>query len=892
MNWDKYNILISKKELDLLDSYLFDGQKCKHEYLSVDTETNGLHFWKNVVIGFSLSVNDHSGFYIPLLEWIPTGSEKKKKLNKKEYLVKETGFFRCIWSGQQFKEDVSPKQYNPPEFIKNYVKKWFVNSNLIMHNAPFDVLMIESSFGVNLEDNVFCDTALLKHVLDETTSSGLKQTALQWQNLLNTDISRQENKEQEEMGKSVIKNGGKFNKTSKHIWRASLDVLGKYAVADTFLTFSIFKIGIEKLINLGKKENNDYDHKYVKWFFEDEIMPLCKEVVINMKRKGVRIDVSYFLELEKETREKMESLEDQVLALIGSDILDFPIGKSIDDEVPQRAIVEEIIKLEDLPYPELKGKKSLSKQAIKKINNEEPHWLWGYILGEDEIKYSDEKIEKIKKSIYRKRIGRRYRFNIGSDAHLRWLFCSKYGIDKQSLPQTDAATKDNPIPSMKADVLKEHLLGKYKFVKYLLLWKKLRKLHTTYILPALELNNNGYLHMDLMQNGTTSGRFACRGGFNLQTLPQVEELDKCPNCGSKPVVEYPVKLVANIKCEECEYKEEGIICPSAIKEGFIAPEGMNIVNADYSSLEPRTFAFMSGDPGLKEIYWSNLDMYSKIYCDMEDHEGKYSPDPKDENFLKKKAKHLRDMIKPVVLGIPYGARGPQTANLMGFKTKTIDRSGNVRETLDVDKGIYFREKYLNTYPKLREYMESQEIKAVTQGFVESLVGRRRHFKFAVPVYKLINKAGKDIDWFLDTPKKDLEVQELDSVFTQKELENVLKIAGVKFFDEKGEKRTWAFVKALFKNELNNCKNFPIQAMGAHITNKGMLDTARRIKKEGLDAYVCLQVHDEITCYASENDTDHFKMVLKESMENNDYAKMLDIDMIADPIVAKTLKEAK
>jgi DNA polymerase I-like protein with 3'-5' exonuclease and polymerase domains len=621
MSLGKYNILCTEDDLALLDQFMTHE---KYDYIAVDTETNGLHFWKNVVIGFSLSINSNSGFYIPLLNWVPKGESKARKVKKVDYDVKHDGNFTCIWTGKSYPENVTPQEYSPPQFIKDYVKKWFMNQKLLMHNAPFDVLMIESNFGVNLEDFVFCDTALLKHVIDENTPCGLKPTAIQWQNLLNLDVSKDANTEQQEMGESVIRNGGKFTKKEKHIWRADPELLGKYAVADTFLTYGIFDVGIRKLAN-------EYDPKHFTWFFDDEVMPLCREVIIDMKRKGVPVDVPYFEELEKETKNKLDALEDSIVQELG-DILDnFTVGKSLDEAVSQKALVERIIELEDLEYPTFQsgkniGKKSLSKAVVKKINDQEPHWLWEYILGEGEIRYSDERILEIKQKLYFEKENRRYRFNIGSDPHLRWLFCEYFGHDKMKLPQTDSATPDNPIASMKAEVLKEFFLKDYEFVKPLLLWKKLSKLHGTYILPILNLHNNGYLHMDFLQNGTVSGRFACRGGFNLQTLPKVEELEKCPHCGSRNIViTHPIKIIADITCNDCNGVEEGILCPSAIKQGFIAPEGMDIVNADYSSLEPRCFAFMSGDTKLKEIYWNDLDMYSKVYCDMEDKKGEYSP---------------------------------------------------------------------------------------------------------------------------------------------------------------------------------------------------------------------------------------------------------------------------
>lgn len=895
MTYKKYNLIASIDELQELDIYLINEKSCNFDLISIDTETNGLHFWKHVIIGLSFSTDSKSGFYIPCLIWEPdTTSLKKRKVKKIEYESYMQGHFRCPWTNEIYSENVSPKDFKQPEILKKYFKKWFFDSKvqIIMHNAPFDVLMIESNFGFDLSEQVFCDTALQKHVIDSSTSSALKETALLWQEELGIDAESQANKEQIEMGKSVILNGGTYNKKTKHIWRASLDVLYKYAIADTFLTMGVFEVGMQKLYD-------NFSEEQIDWFFGKEVMPLCREVVIPMKREGVRIDVPYFIEMEKETNEKLIELEDHIIDLLGSLLNDFPIGKSIDEVATRKALVEYIMKRECLEHPTkiVKGevRKSLDKKAVKDAYDKTGHWLWAYLMGQTELPYNDIELAKIKKEVYREKEGQRYRFNIGSDLHMRWLMCKKLGHDPKTLPQTKSATKDKIIPSMKAEVFKQFFLDKYEFVKPLLLYKKLQKLHSTYILPALELHNNGYLHMDMMQNGTISGRFACAGGFNLQTLPKVEDLSKCPKCKSKNIVVVnPITIIAAIGCNDCGKETTDILCPSAIKAGFIAPEGYVIVNADYSSLEPRCFAFMSGDHKLKEIYWKNLDMYSKIYCDMEDPAGVYSPDPKAENFLKKLDISKRDMVKPVVLGIPYGARGPQVANLMKFKKTVLDRfTKEEKEVLDVEKGWDFRRKYLDTYPNLQKYMLKQELQAVTKGYVETLVGRRRRFKYTVSVMKLINKAGLTLDDFLDMKNKDLKTQQLNSVMTVNALKKLSEECGFDLIDKKSKiPRDWGFVRSMFKNELNNAKNLPIQGLGAHITNMAMLQFTRACKMKKIPARVCLQVHDEITTYSKSESKDIAVEVLRDTMENNEYAKLIDIPMIAEPIIANNLKEAK
>jgi DNA polymerase I-like protein with 3'-5' exonuclease and polymerase domains len=893
LRWGKYNIIDTKSKLEALDDHLMEGDSPKFSLMAYDTETNGLQLYKSVVIGYSLSTDSKSGFYIPLLTWVPDpASEKIRSIAKVKRPIFEHGEFECIWTGKRYPEFITPNLYQPPEFIKKYVKRWFSKVNLIMHNAPFDVNMSLVNFGVDLADNVLMDTALLAHILNENSPNALKAVAAEWKKELGFDPYVDAAMEQKELGESIIRNGGVFNARNKTVWRANLEPMGKYACADTFLTFGVYEVGMEKFLEEFGEEKLD-------WLFEDEVMPVCKEVVIPMKRKGVYVDVPYFEQLKIDTAAKLEQLEDEIMAIIGPDLEDFDIGDNIEEAVSQQRLIKRIIQLEGLTMPTKYDKKTdthketLGKPVIKKLYQTDPHWLWGYMLGEDELKYSDARLAKIKMELYQEIIGRRYRFNIKSDAHLRWYFCDKYKMDKSKLPQTDSATKANPIPSMAAEVLEEHMLSKFEWVKLLMLYKKIQKLQSTYIEPAVNLNIDGWLYMDMKQNGTISGRFACSGGFNLQTLPKVEEVDTCPKCKAKLkdgdiVVTQPHTLLATITCKKCKHVEENILCPSAIKRGFIAPPGYKIVNADYSSLEPRCFAFVSGDEKLKQIYWDDLDMYSKVYCDMM--KEKYV-DLKKSGRTKE-----RDLVKPVILGIPYGARNPQVANLMGLKKKKKFRDKKTgtwieKEVLDVEKGEEYRNLYLNTYKKLHKYMIRQELASITKGYVTTLIGRRRHFQYAPFIYELLSAYSITVDEFLDA-RYDTLTSHTNGLGLDKEGLELFCKRYKKELWEVMEKGAWAHVRELFKNEYNGAKNYPIQGLAGHICNMGMRDTTRLFKENKIDGWIFLQVHDEVSTYIKISQTEIGAKLQKQGMEENKYAKMIDIAMVANPLVCDNLKDSK
>lgn len=910
----RYNLVDTHEKLKQLDAILMDGDTPRFRLLGYDTETNGLQLFKTTVVGFSISFDRHSGYYVPLLKWVPDETSRRdRSVDKVKYSACMDGKLQCVWTGQVFDEFVTPAEYSAATrlpFIAEYLERWLTNTNLLMHNASFDINHSFINFGVDLKENLFLDTGLLLHVLDENLPTALKKAAIRYADALGIDGYAIEAAEKRDMDKTIIENGGKPGQ----VWRASLEFQFKYACADTFLMYGIYEKAIEEF-------STRFGDRGLQWFFVDEVMPVAKEVVVDMKRRGVYVDVPYFKKLFDQNAIKMDALEDALMADLAPHLEKFDLGKSVEEAVSHQRLVKKIIELEGLKIPVVVdkktgvGKESLAKPAVKKEFETNPHWVWGYILGEDELKYSEEKVAAIKKALYTEVEGKRYRFNLGSRDHLVWLFCTHFGFRKDKLPQTESATKDNPIPSMDAEVLKDIMLPKFPWVSKLLTYKKLQKLQSTYILPALELNIDGWLYMDMKQNGTTSGRFSCSGGYNLQTLPRVDdEMEQLASCSNPQCLSDDVKIVqeleciADLHCNKCGHIATDITRPSSIKQGFIAPPGYKIINADYSSLEPRCFAFVSGEEKIKEVYWKGLDLYSKVYCDIFDFEGQYSADPEAPNFLKKVAKAKRNWIKPVVLGIPYGAEDDQVANLIDAKKpKTnwrgdpvIDEEGKQIMVADHREGKRVRDAYLAAYPKLTAYMTEQDDKATLYGYVETLLGRRRHLPFAKKISDVLISYG--IDWRDLTNAAIWDLRKGMNInytsfrgrpisLTEEMMRKIQDL--IKFKEESmREKGYWAYIRAMLRSDLNNGKNNPIQGLAGHITNKGMLDTNRKIRAQNLDAWVCLQVHDEITGYSRIEHAEKAAECLKNGMEHNEVTALLDVAMIADPVVCDNLKESK
>lgn len=958
MNFEKYQLIDSEEMIGKVDRFLMneDGTP-KFPVLAFDTETNGLLLYKQVVVGFSISTDDQSGFYFPLLVWVPDPkSEKTRTMDKVKRQVYENGHLKCFWTGKIYPENVTPKEYQPPDFVSVFLQRWLSKSWLVMWNAPFDVNMTWVNFGVDLKDNLLFDGGLIAHIANENESVGLKENAMLYQSDLGINMHAQTTVEKQELRESIICNGGTG---AGQVWRAGLWPQTKYAIADTFLTLGLtFKI-LEKL----EKEHGEGFYKdsgISKWITENEVMPVCREVVIEMKRRGVYTDVTHFNKLKEQNDKKLIQLEDDFIKEIEPYLADFPKGKSLDDAISHGRLVKEIIKLEGLSIPKLLDKKtgeykeSIAKGVVKKEYEKNPHWLWGYILGEDEIKYSDEKLLSIKQRLYEEVEGRRYRFNLGSADHLIWLYFEKLGHNKRMFPKTEKSTVEDWKPSLDADTIKEFLLGKAPGVYSLLKYRKIQKIQSTYVEPALEYQIDGWLYMDMKQNGTTSGRFSCSGGYNLQTLPRVDDeldaLERCDKCMSKNVeIDEYIEVMANRTCKDCGHVEYDIVRPSAIKKGFIAPPGYKIINADYSSLEPRCFAYMSNEMNIKQVYRDNLDLYSKVYCDIFDKDHQYSADPLSPKFLKTLNPKARKFVKEFALAIPYGAGEAQVANLAGYHIEFEDEYGIKRKRPDVKKGAILRDQYLDTYSNLRIYMLERELEAVTRGYVDAKYGRRRHLEYAPAIARIV-ASKRDLTYynmssdftfvrplavhyenqgllfgellegcrileacynFTYLPKKytndkmhfhavnhltgmpvTLGATELKSLCQEFKLRYDQSDYG--FSEPVSEKGGWSYIRNLLKADLNNAKNHPIQGLAGHITNMGMLSTNRLFKQNNVDAWISNQVHDELMAYARIDQAELARDLLQKGMEENDYTLPLrsEVVMIAVPVICDNLKDSK
>lgn len=276
---------------------------------------------------------------------------------------------------------------------------------------------------------------------------------------------------------------------------------------------------------------------------------------------------------------------------------------------------------------------------------------------------------------------------------------------------------------------------------------------------------------------------------------------------------------------------------NAIRAGFIAPKGYKIVNADFSSLEPVCFSEMSGEEKIKDIFRKGHDLYSTVAIDVNNLHDEYSADKKAPNYLKELRPEVRQLWKVPTLGIVYGMEEARLRQAIGCSWKEANK-------IITD--------YKNTYPNLKKYMWKCDHDAITKGYVTTIFGRKRHLAFA---------------------------QELEVLYGHKNLLDYKYAA----------KNGLLELRRKLKNLLNNAKNFRIQGLAAHIVNRAMIAIAIKLKEEKLDAYIALQVHDEITCIAREDQAERVAEIVQDCMENT---IKISVPLVAEPLIADRWSDAK
>jgi len=529
------------------------------EYISLDVESTGLNVRRDKVIGIGIASSEGS-VYLPLL----------------------------VWNGSE----LVSTNYNPLPLLQELKKK-----KLILHNAAYDLRIIKHDLGIDLLSALYCDTILLKHTVEEIPPFGLKDIAVKYAKELGFD--RDPTLELKELKDSIHKNGGKSTKEQYELYKADVDIIGKYCEQDCLLALSVFHFFSKKLI----------DENLVDFYYKDEVLPLYREVSIPMMERGIKLDLPKIKRAKIDIEVDLKLLEIEVQSKLKNYSSDFKAWFFEKEYPVSRAgkFASTLAELNDLELPLTKtGKLSLAKAAILALPDSD---VKSFFLGESDL--SPTTIEEVQWKMHGDLKGE-YFININSKDHLKRIIFNYLGEKPDRYTEKGAYQLN--------DEFLQSIQHKYDFIEPLLVYNKLSKLSATYMDRFLDEQENGIFYPQFNQHRTISGRF----GSDIQQLPRLKEDG------------HPMVLKYN----------------NMIRSFFISRPFHIFVDSDYESLEPHIFASVSGDKGLQDIFNNGLDFYSTIAIMTENLEG-VSADKKADNYLGKINKAARQKAKAYSLGIPY-----------------------------------------------------------------------------------------------------------------------------------------------------------------------------------------------------------------------------------------------
>jgi len=321
--------------------------------------------------------------------------------------------------------------------------------------------------------------------------------------------------------------------------------------------------------------------------------------------------------------------------------------------------------------------------------------------------------------------------------------------------------------STSEDVL-EKLRSKHPIVGKILDYRGLKKLLSTYIdaLPALINPKTNRVHTSYNQTVTSTGRLSSSNP-NLQNIPVRDEQGK------------------------------------EIRKAFIANDaGSVFFSADYSQIELRIMAHLSRDENMQEAFNSGHDIHAataaKIY----------------KIPIESVTGDMRRKAKTANFGIIYGI------SVFGLSERLAIPRAEAKELIDG---------YFETYPKVQAYMQESILHAKENGYVETLLGRKRYLP---------------------------DINSANSI--------------VRSFSER------------------NAINAPIQGTAADIIKIAMVRIHRRFEEENIRAKMILQVHDELNFSVPKDELEKVREIVISEMEN---AVKLNVPLIADCGVGESWFEA-
>lgn len=322
--------------------------------------------------------------------------------------------------------------------------------------------------------------------------------------------------------------------------------------------------------------------------------------------------------------------------------------------------------------------------------------------------------------------------------------------------------------STSADIL-EKLKDEHEMIPTILHYRQLGKLNSTYIEGLLKVvhKKTGKIHTIFNQALTQTGRLS-------STEPNLQNI--------------PIRL------------EEG----RKIRHAFVPENEKSLIfAADYSQIELRVLAHISQDENLKQAFINDMDVHKKTAMDV------FGVDEDDVTD------QMRRTAKAVNFGIVYGISDYGLSQNLGITRKEAKT---------------FIERYFQSYPGVKDYMETVVDVAREKGYVTTMLNRRRY------------------------------LPELTS-----------RNFNLRSFAER------------------TAMNTPIQGSAADIIKKAMVEMAEALEKEDMTSKLLLQVHDELIFEVPEHELEKMKKLVPDVME---HAIKMDVPLLADVAYGDTWYDAK
>ena len=252
-------------------------------------------------------------------------------------------------------------------------------------------------------------------------------------------------------------------------------------------------------------------------------------------------------------------------------------------------------------------------------------------------------------------------FNLKSTKQLSEVLFEKMEIPTKGLKKTPkgvVSTKESELVKLK---------GEYEIIDFILEYRELSKMLSTYIDNILEiLDEENKIHPEFLQLGTSTGRMSSKNP-NIQNIPTRGEYGK--------------------KIREC----------------FISRENSSLVSFDYSQIELRVAAIMSQDKKFLEIFINDKDIHSEVAKDIFG---------KEDAYTRRKAKAIN-------FGILYG---------MGATSlrKSLNEGSSEKE-ISLNDARDYLDKYFENFSGLAKFIEDTKNEVRQKGYSTTLFGRKRFF---------------------------------------------------------------------------------------------------------------------------------------------------------------------